>query len=268
MSDGYLSIEESNLAQTFLRDGYVIQPAENQEGLDRLRQSLVKSICEHLRLNPPSDETDFLDNIHHHISSENLNEVRLKVFNDLNKFPSVRRTYYSLARETLNVLVGNELAMQKRINLSIQLPDDDSSLLPVHADVWSGDSPFEVVIWVPLVNCYGTKTMFLLPPKPDQEVSRKLALFREKSAEDLYKSIETDLHWINISYGEVLVFTQNLMHGNRINTESQTRWSLNCRFKSLFSPYAEKRLGDFFEPITIRPATRFGMNYRLPEGFG
>ena len=58
------------------------------------------------------------------------------------------------------------------------------------------------------------------------------------------------------------------MHGNRINTESQTRWSFNCRFKSLFSPYAEKRLGDFFEPITIRPATRFGMNYRLPEGFG
>ena len=160
-----------------------------------------------------------------------------------------------------------QLAMQKRINLSIQLPDDDSSLLPVHADVWSGDSPFEVVIWVPLVNCYGTKTMFLLPPKPDKEVSEKLALFREQSAEELYNSIQTDLHWIEISYGEVLLFTQNLMHGNRINTESQTRWSLNCRFKSLFSPYAEKRLGDFFEPITIRPATRFGMTYRLPEGF-
>ena len=124
MSDGYLSKEDSNLAQTFLRDGYVVQPAENQEGLDRLRQSLVKSICEHLGLNPPPDETHFLDNIHQHISSENLNEVRLKIFNDLNKLPGIKSTYYSLARETLNVLVGNELAMQKKINLSIQLPDD------------------------------------------------------------------------------------------------------------------------------------------------
>ena len=32
--------------------------------------------------------------------------------------------------------------------------------------------------------------MFLLPPKLDKEVSKKLALFREQSAEDLYKSIE------------------------------------------------------------------------------
>ena len=48
----------------------------------------------------------------------------------------------------LDMIVGNELVMQKSINLSIQLPNDDSSLLPIHADVWSGDSPFEVVAWV------------------------------------------------------------------------------------------------------------------------
>ena len=57
------------------------------------------------------------------------------------------------------------------------------------------------------------------------------------------------------------------MHGNRINREPETRWSMNCRFKSLFSPYADKRLGEFFEPITIRPATRVGMNHALPGGF-
>ena len=42
---------------------------------------------------------------------------------------------------------------------------------------------------------------------------------------------------------------------------------MNCRFKSLFSPYADKRLGEFFEPITIRPATRVGMSHALPGGF-
>ena len=34
--------------------------------------------------------------------------------------------------------------MQKSLNLSIQFPKDDSSLLPIHSDVWSGDSPFEI----------------------------------------------------------------------------------------------------------------------------
>ena len=52
--------------------------------------------------------------------------------------------------------------MQLRINLSIQMPNDDSSLLPIHSDVWSGDSPFESVIWLPLVNCYKTKSIYLL----------------------------------------------------------------------------------------------------------
>ena len=52
--------------------------------------------------------------------------------------------------------------MQNNINLSIQFPKDESSLLPMHADTWSGDSPFETVIWLPLVNCYKTKSMFIL----------------------------------------------------------------------------------------------------------
>ena len=59
-------------------------------------------------------------------------------------------------------IVGNELAMQNKINLSIQFPNDASSLLPLHSDTWDGDSPFESVLWLPLVNCFKTKSMFIL----------------------------------------------------------------------------------------------------------
>ena len=51
---------------------------------------------------------------------------------------------------SLKLICGNELAMQRKVNLSMQVPKDDSSLLPVHSDVWSGCSPFEVVLWMPL----------------------------------------------------------------------------------------------------------------------
>jgi len=159
------------------------------------------------------------------------------------------------------------LAMQRRVNLSVQLPNDDSSLLPVHADVWSGDSPFEIVVWLPLVDCRKTKSMYLLPPGPDRAVSGRLQEFASRSAEDLFRAIEPDVEWIDIQFGQVLLFAQSLMHGNRINLEPDTRWSMNCRFKSLFSPYADKRLGEFFEPITVRAATRLGMDYKLPGGF-
>ena len=79
------------------------------------------------------------------------------------------------------------------------------------------------------------------------------------------KFIKKDIKYINIKYGEVLIFSQNLPHGNVINTEKNTRWSLNARVKSLLSPYSSKGLLDFFDVVKILPATEFGLNYEYPE---
>ena len=105
-----------------------------------------------------------LNNIHRNIRIKDLNSFRLKIINDINKNKDFRELYYKISKPLLEIILGNELAMQLRVNLSIQLPDDDSSLLPIHSDVWSGDSPFESVVWLPLVDCYKTKSMFILPP--------------------------------------------------------------------------------------------------------
>ncbi len=159
--------------------------------------------------------------------------------------------------------MGNELAMQKRVNLSIQLPGDASSLLPLHADVWQGDSPYEVVLWVPLVDCYRTKSMFIVHPEYQ---GLQDEMHRFESTEDFYQAALKvgTVTFLEIEYGQMLIFSQNLMHGNRVNEEKTTRWSLNCRFKSLMSPYADKKLGEFFEPVGVKPATRLGMGYRMP----
>ena len=157
------------------------------------------------------------------------------------------------------------ISMQSRVNLSIQLPRDKSSLLPVHSDVWSGDSPFETVVWLPLVDCYKTKSMFILPPKKYNKMKK---IFQEKkfnSSDKIFEKIKKDLIWIKIKFGQVLVFNQCLPHGNTINNENETRWSLNCRFKSIFSPHRDKKIGEFFEPITLRKISELAINYKLPK---
>lgn len=264
---GFLRAEDAALGQRFLTDGYVIQSVDDMSALEKIRDAVADQAARHLGVGDRGPGDVFLNNIHERVEVADLNALRLDVYNTVNAAPWMREAYFSLARRSLESLVGNELAMQRRVNLSIQLPNDDSSLLPVHADVWSGDSPFEIVVWLPLVDCHRTKSMYLLPPGPDRAVSARLREFASKSAEDLFKAIEPDVEWIDIRFGEVLLFAQSLMHGNRINREADTRWSMNCRFKSLFSPYADKRLGEFFEPITVRPATRLGMDYALPGGF-
>jgi len=68
-----------------------------------------------------------------------------------------------------------------------------------------------------------------------------------------------------VKYGEILIFNQALPHGNVKNLENETRWSLNCRFKSIFSPYNDKKLGEYFEAITLRKVSQIAMQYELPK---
>ena len=85
------------------------------------------------------------------------------------------------------------------------------------------------------------------------------------NAEEIFQEIKNDLDWINIKFGQVMIFNQSLPHGNVTNLENETRWSINCRFKSLFSPYGDKKLGEFFEPLNIKIMSRIGMNYKYPK---
>ena len=94
-----------------------------------------------------------------------------------------------------------------------------------------------------------------------------MADFQSKGAGELTQELGDGLEYLFVPFGHVLLFNQTLLHGNVVNQESETRWSSNCRYKSVFSPYADKRLGEFFEPITLKPVTRIGMQYRLPSGF-
>jgi sporadic carbohydrate cluster 2OG-Fe(II) oxygenase len=262
-----LTPNEARLNDAFLAAGYIVRPVENLAALDKVRDCVVDIAAEYLGVQVSDNAQTFLDGIHESVDVAGLNDFRLAVINGMNQQYWLREAYYSLVRSVLDVIVGNELVMQRRVNLSIQFPYDDSSLLPVHADVWDGDSPYEVVVWLPLVDCHDTKGMFILPPGPDALHQANLSQFSEGTTDDIYEAIEPDLHWPDLPYGNVLIFSQTLMHGNRVNREVETRWSMNCRFKSLFSPYADKPLGEFFEPVTVRAATRIGMDYKFPDGF-
>ena len=260
----FLSLTERALTNDFLTHGHIVRPVADPEALAWIRDEFVRLIADALGVAPVGDPNDLLNHIHQRVQPADLNAFRLTIIRGINAVDRFREMYFRVAQPYLEALVGNELAMQLRINLSIQLPADASSLLPVHADTWSGDSPFEVVVWLPLVDCYRTKAMYLLPPNRAERLEAQFAARAGESSEVLFASICDEVRWLEVRYGEVLVFNQALPHGNRVNAESETRWSMNCRFKGVFTPYGDKKLGEFFEPVTLRAASRIGMGYQLP----
>jgi sporadic carbohydrate cluster 2OG-Fe(II) oxygenase len=261
----YISKDDTKVSSEFEKNGFIIKEAADLDSLKKIKKIFIQSIKKNIKKKIKFGDDYILNNFHKLIKTNELNNFRLKIINDVNSNQKIRKIYYEVAKPYLDILVGNELAMQLRINLSIQMPGDSSSLLPIHSDVWSGDSPFEIVVWIPLVNCYKTKAMYILPPKKMNKVKKIFLKKKIESAEEIFKSIKKNVTWLNVNYGQVLLFNQCLPHGNRINKEKETRWSLNCRFKGVFTPYRDKKIGEFFEPITLRKISQLAIKYNLPK---
>ena len=261
----FLFKEEQDISNEFSKDGYVIKDINNISSLKYIKNKIIKIIRKKINLKKNIDDTHLLNNIHKFVKVKDLNNFRLFVINEINSDNLFRSNYFKLSRPYLDHIVGNELVMQIKINLSIQFPQDDSSLLATHADTWSGDSPYEAVVWLPLVDCYRTKAMYLLPPKETKKIVENFSKKKLDNSEKLYSDIKKKVKWMEINYGEVLIFDQAMPHGNRVNIEKETRWSFNCRFKSMFSPYGDKKIGEFFQPITMKPITKKAISFKFPK---
>lgn len=257
---GFFAPEEKAFIDGFLARGYAVVPLAGRESLDAVKERMYRRGLELLKLSggrKPSLE-DFFDHTERYVSVEKLNAFRLGLIEHLNKDALLRPALFAMARKHLEWALGSELAMQRTINLSIQLPKDSSSLLPLHSDVWSGNSPYELVLWTPLVDCFKTKSMYILDRPASERIFREFAKYKSFNAETLFQRIKPKVVWLDVPYGHAVLFSHSLMHGNRVNVEKTTRWTFNVRLKGLLTPYGSKELGESFLPITMRPATRIG----------
>jgi sporadic carbohydrate cluster 2OG-Fe(II) oxygenase len=259
----FMTPEEKALSANFLRNGFVVCEAEQLEILESIRHNVAQITSSWLQQNQFENNSFDLARSHDFVTNERINDLRLTIFTEINKIGDIRQRYFWLARQSLAALVGNELSMQNKVNLSIQQPYDESSVLPIHSDIWTGDSPFQVVLWVPLTDASESNSMFLLPPNESREALQRVATGEFKSMDQIYSEYHSQMVTMVVPYGKVLIFDSNCLHGNVLNETNSVRWSLNCRFTGLLTPFTnpERRLGTYYLPITTRAATKMGLSF-------
>lgn len=254
-----------SVVKDFSDQGYCLFEVEDGRALAEMSEFITRLGQKLLGEQYGMNEVRWRETIHKRVAPSKLNDFRLAIIQGISEHASWQSLMYSLASEAIDAIVGNELAAQRCCNLSIQLPHDTSSVLPLHSDVWSGNSPYEIVLWVPLVDCRRSQCMYILPRDQNEEIINQFPQYQALSAEALYGKISNKVKFIEINYGQALIFWHSLLHGNRVNQEAATRWSMNFRFKSLLSPYGNKGLGESFVPFSIKPLTRLGYAYREPD---
>jgi len=265
-------IKKINISQKFLKNGYVIAKIENIHNFNKIENEVYKIVKKYLMLKKNINKNYLFNNLHKYLNFIKLNKLRLKIYNELNSKKWFKEAYFSLASKTIESIVGNELAIQNNINFSIQMPNDETSKLELHSDSLSGESKFQVVLWIPFMKVYKTKSMYIFNKEFSKKTLKKLKNYKYQGMSSIFKKNLNKKRFLKLEKGQFLIFSPNLLHGNVKNLTNETRISMNARFKSFFSTYGEKsqigkRLGYFYIPFKLKPVTKFAAEFDIPDEF-
>ena len=256
----------SQNAESLINNGYFIVDVETKSQLKSIKKSFIKYLKQEQNIDIAIEN---LPKLHKDLPVEKVNDVRVGFYQFINNASTeFTLEYLELARNAMFDIVGTELASNKMVNFSIQLPGDESSVLPIHTDIFSGESPFQINLWVPLMDVYETNSMFIFTPEFSHEVCSNINYYEEKGIDNLVDDYSKELTFLELSYGQALLFTPTCLHGNVVNDTKESRISFNCRYKNLYSPYnkseeSEKKLGSFYRPITPKAASIIGLGFEL-----
>ncbi|MCE7505300.1 hypothetical protein LZG75_03520 [Polynucleobacter sp. IMCC30063] len=248
----------------FLINGFEIIDCPKVELISQLRDEIYKIISQVYSIKDPLSESG-LNYFHKHIQALNLaelNKFRLETISCINSQLNVSHLVFNAFRDVVIELLGPDILVQKNCNLVLQPPGDPNPS-EIHRDA-PLNSPYEIVVWIPLVDCYKTKSMYIL----DAKHSTKAIEYLDNNPEDwdafeiFSKSLAVNP---DVKFGQALIFHTGCIHGSEINKEMETRVSLNIRFKNLFSPPGMKNQLEFFDVINTSQVVRLGNSLEFYE---
>ena len=205
------------------------------------------------------DIEDFFNNFHkYEIRGPSLNTMRMELIRYCSDQLGSNRMVFDAFQDSLTRLLGPDVVVQKTTNLVIQQPGDPDRVA-IHRDA-PLNSPFEIVVWLPLVDVYGTKSMWVLNRDNSHEGLTMLGA-SEAGYEDISKFAEGKGEILLVPFGHGCMFWPGLVHGVDVNAEHETRWAINIRYKNLFAPAGAKGQAEFFEVLQLSPLTRIALEY-------
>lgn len=237
--------------------GFAVVYADQPGYLATLRKEIFSITKDVFKL-PDSEPEEGLNNFHKNIKGValgELNKLRIELIQRITAECDVRELVFKAFEKRLLGLLGPDILAQKNCNLVLQPPGDPNPS-ELHRDA-PANSPYELVVWVPLVDCFGSKAMYILDIKNTEQAFEFLHANPTNwtGFESYAKSLAVTP---KVSFGEALIFHTGCLHGSDINAENETRVSLNIRYKNIFSPSGLKNQLQFFSPLRVSEVARLG----------
>ena len=242
-------------------NGYKIVDAENASYLDELRNQIFE--LTKIQYDFEHDNPEFGFNKLHKLAKSmtetEFNEKRVRLIESINNEVDCGELIFNSFQNQIRGLLGNDILVQKNCNLVLQMPNDPNPS-EIHRDA-PANSCYELVVWVPLVDCFNTKAMYILNHQDTK------AVYNSFTGTEDWSTFEKQALSLSqrpaVNFGQALMFSTAVLHGSEINQEQETRVSLNIRFKNIFSPAGLKNQYQFFKQLTISDFTKIGADLEL-----
>jgi len=245
---------------SFIEEGVFLFKNEDISSWELIHQQIIKQF-------PKVEDLSFLHKV---VPVKDINSRRLQAFHAVNKIIDWEGKYFSMGSSNITNLIGPDILIQRKLNLSIQMPDDESSQLGIHTDTMSGQSPFEVVMWTPFSDFEKEAGMYYFDIETSNEMFNDLAKTEQMGVDYLREKYWQKRKFLEINKGEVAIFTGSIFHGNIVNKTNKTRVSINCRFKNIFSPEGlneinERGVGVFYKLLKLSPLSKIAFKHNPME---
>lgn len=132
------------------------------------------------------------------------------------------------------------LVVQRFLNVRIMLPDKPQGVFPFHTGLLYGHGDASRSLWMPLTDVTSPEdrsaSMQIIGLERSRELTR-YATESELTVDEMTETFGEASHGVEAGPGDVLLFTQEHIHGNFVNRTGKTRVSIDFRV-------AEGRYGD------------------------
>jgi len=255
-------LQSDYISPDFFRLGYQKFRVHDVDNLSLFRSEVLRIFQESLvDIGVDGNSLKRLDDLHKVLTGNDINNYRLRCIEKLNAMELINnRLLLDPLPGVVTSLIGHDQLIQRNVNLVVQRPlDIDNSEL--HRD-YPGNSEFEIVIWIPMVDCPSDMSMYVLDFTNSVDVARRIKSSPEAGWSALHETVKNHAVFVPVDFGEALVFMTPLFHGSDINKNERTRVSFNFRLRGLFHPSGLRDAYAFWRLLNVSEFTK-----KMLQGF-
>ena len=161
------------IPKSFYKNGFVKFKFRNLQNINKIKNFIYNESLL-LKKNKFKNKSKYFELFHQIIKDDTeMDDFRLKLYERINNDTkiNINKLIFNSFKSHLTSIFGPDIAMQKKISISINRPED-KNILGIHRDA-PPHSTYSLSIIIPITNCYKTKNLYILEYNPHKFYERR-----------------------------------------------------------------------------------------------